>query len=229
MDITQLLQDNWFNLFIIFALSIIGFIYKRNTPNNYFDNIIRYTDILEKVPQPSYQKDYLNNIKKKLIWEKVCFYKPGNINKERIAISVVNADIHNVIELSQLNQLTQYFGIEKNRITFLRPFLIKDVILTAAVSLFTFFMVIYNLHTIFKSEWIINVIISVLTIFVLIIIIAQFAKGPLKRLNSYRILLKDRQFLIRANKVFAKILDENRPIDTLSKEIDKKESTDLEE
>lgn len=226
MNISQLLQDNWFNLFIIFTLSIIGFIYKKNIPNNYFDNIIKYTDILEKIAQPSYQKDYLNNIKKKLIWDKICFYKTGNVNKERIAISVVNADIHNIIELTQLDQLTQYFGIKKNSIILLKPFLIKEVILTAAAGLFTFIMVMNNLHTIFKSAWIVNVIISILTIFILVIIGTQFAKGPLKRLNTYRLILKDRLFLVRANMVFAKILDENRQIDATSQEIDSEDYND---
>lgn len=228
MDLTQLLQDNWFNLFLIFTLSFVGFIYKKNTPKNYFDNIIKYADILEKAPQPNYQKDYLNNIKKKLIWEKVCFYKSGNINKERIAISLVNADKHNIIELLQLNQFTQYFAIKQNRITLLKPFLIKEVILSAAVCLFTFIMLITNLHTIFKSAWIINVIISLLTIFIMIFIISQFAKGPLKRLNTYRLILKDSDFLNRANQEFTNILAENHELNEsiVSQEVVNEESTE---
>lgn len=216
MELNELLTDNWFNLFIIFVLSLIAFIFSKRRTTNYFDNLIKYTDILEKAPQPKYQKDYLNNIKRKLLWEKVCFFDAGNINKERIAISLVNADINNIIELTQLNMLTQYFSIKNNKINAINPFLIKEIILTLVASFFGVFVIFSNLFIIFGSHKIVNVIIAILAIFIIMIILAQFAYGPLKRLNIYRLILKDRSFLTRANGVLSEMLPKSNQTVTIN-------------
>ncbi|QYN46646.1 hypothetical protein [Gilliamella sp. ESL0405] len=216
MELNELLTDNWFNLFIIFVLSLIAFIFSKRRTINYFDNLIKYTDILEKAPQPKYQKDYLNNIKRKLLWEKVCFFDVGNINKERIAISLVNADINNIIELTQLNLLTQYFSIKNNKINPINPLLIKEIILILVASFFGVFVIISNLFTIFGSHKIVNVIIAILAIFIIMIILAQFASGPFKRLNIYRLILKDRSFLTRANNVLSEMLPKSNQTVTIN-------------
>lgn len=216
MELNELLTDNWFNLFIIFVLSLIAFIFSKRRTTNYFDNLIKYTDILEKAPQPKYQKDYLNNIKRKLLWKKVCFFDAGNINKERIAISLVNADINNIIELTQLNSLTQYFSIKNNKINAINPFLIKEIILTLVASFFGVFVIFSNLFIIFGSHKIVNVIIAILAIFIIMIILAQFAYGPFKRLNIYRLILKDRSFLTRANNVLSEMLPKSNQTVTIN-------------
>ncbi|WP_085248011.1 hypothetical protein [Gilliamella mensalis] len=211
MDLSELLHDNWFNLVIIFVLSFIVFIYKKRTENDSFDNIIKYADILGKIPHPQYQIDYLNNIKRKLIWEKVCFYKSGNIDKENIAISLVNADINNIIELSQLDLLTQYFEIVKNRITPLKPYLIKEILLSGVACAFAFIMLISNMITVFSSPWVINVIIAILSMFIMMIALFRFISKPIKHLKTYFLILKDSAFLQRANNELTKIVgDQNR-------------------
>lgn len=212
MELMELLNDNWFNLVIIILLSFIGFLYKKRSKSNYFDNIIRYTDILEKTPQPEYQKTYLNNIKKKLLWDKVCFYKSGNIEKERIAISLINADINNIIELPQLNLLTQYFYINQKQIMPQKPFLIKEIIATGVAVLVALIIILSNISTIRHSPWIVSIIVAILTIFIVIIIGLQFAFNPLKRFNTYRLILKDKDFLPRANVELANILEANAEI-----------------
>ncbi|NUF49860.1 hypothetical protein [Gilliamella sp. ESL0250] len=214
MELSELLHDNWFNLVIIFVLSLVAFIYKKRTKHNGFDNIIKYTDILEKIPHPKYQTDYLNNIKKRLIWEKVCFYKSGNIDKESIAISLVNADVNHLIKLTQLDSLTQYFGIVKNRITPLKPYLIKEVMLSGVAFAFAFIMLLSNIITIFSSTWIINVIIAILTVFIIMIALFCFALEPLKRFKTYLLISKDSSFLQRANNELAKIIQDKNKINT---------------
>lgn len=214
MELVELLKDNWINLVIIFALSFIGFFYKKRSKDNYFDNIIRYTDILEKTPQPKYQKDYLNNIKKKLLWEKVCFYKSGNVEKERIAISLVNADVNDIINLSRLNLLTQYFSIKQNQIIPVKPFMVKEVIISTIAFFLAFIIIISNINTAFHSPWIVSIIIAILTIFVIAIIALQFALNPIKRFKTYRSILKDNEFLKRANSELANILKDSEEINT---------------
>lgn len=214
MELVELLKDNWINLVIIFVLSFIGFFYKKRSKDNYFDNIIRYTDILEKTPQPKYQKDYLNNIKKKLLWEKVCFYKSGNVEKERIAISLVNADVNDIINLSRLNLLTQYFSIKQNQILPVKPFMVKEVIISTIAFFLAFIIIISNINTAFHSPWIVSIIIAILTIFVIAIIALQFALNPIKRFKTYRSILKDNEFLKRANSELANILKDSEEINT---------------
>lgn len=214
MELVELLKDNWINLVIIFVLSFIGFFYKKRSKDNYFDNIIRYTDILEKTPQPKYQKDYLNNIKKKLLWEKVCFYKSGNVEKERIAISLVNADVNDIINLSRLNLLTQYFSIKQNQIIPVKPFMVKEVIISTIAFFLAFIIIISNINTAFHSPWIVSIIIAILTIFVIAIIALQFALNPIKRFKTYRSILKDNEFLKRANSELANILKDSEEINT---------------
>lgn len=214
MELVELLKDNWINLVIIFVLSFIGFFYKKRSKDNYFDNIIRYTDILEKTPQPKYQKDYLNNIKKKLLWEKVCFYKSGNVEKERIAISLVNADVNDIINLSRLNLLTQYFSIKQNQILPVKPFMVKEVIISTIAFFLAFIIIISNINTAFHSPWIVSIIIAILTIFIIAIIALQFALNPIKRFKTYRSILKDNEFLKRANIELANILKDSEEINT---------------
>ncbi|MCX8729671.1 hypothetical protein J3U66_04700 [Gilliamella sp. B2969] len=212
MEFSTLFNDNWLNLIVIFALSIIAFVFKKKPKSNYFENIIKYTDILEKTPQPQYQKDYLNNIKKKLLWEKVCFYRSGNRNKERIAISLINSDIYNIIDLTQLNSLTQYFAIEKNKIYPLKLFLVKEFVVSCIAAVIAIIFVLSNLNTIFKSPEIISVIIAILTIFIITIIISQFIVPVIKRLNMLRLILKDNDFLNRANHQLAVIIEDDQKI-----------------
>lgn len=228
MELVELLKDNWINLVIIFVLSFIGFFYKKRSKDNYFDNIIRYTDILEKTPQPKYQKDYLNNIKKKLLWEKVCFYKSGNVEKERIAISLVNADVNDIINLSRLNLLTQYFSIKQNQILPVKPFMIKEVIISTIAFFLAFIIIISNINTAFHSPWIVSIIIAILTIFVIAIIALQFALNPIKRFKTYRSILKDNEFLKRANSELANILKDSEEINTniIEEVIDEEEEQD---
>ncbi|MWN89984.1 hypothetical protein GQ597_04570 [Gilliamella sp. Pra-s65] len=206
MDISELLHENWFNLITIFVLSLVTFIYKKRPQNDVFDNIIKYADILAKTPHPQYQTDYLNNIKKKLIWNKVCFYKAGNVDKENIAISLINADVHNLIELTQLDLLTQYFSIKNNSIIPIKPYLIKEVILSGAAFTFAFIVLLSNIITIFSSSWIINVMVAILTIFIIIIALFRFALAPIKRFKIYLLILKDNSFLQRANNELAKVI-----------------------
>ncbi|NUF26831.1 hypothetical protein GA0061081_11064 [Gilliamella bombicola] len=206
MEISELLHDNWFNLIIIFVLSFIAFMYKKRPQNDGFDNIIKYTDILEKTPHPQYKTEFLNNIKKKLIWNKVCFYKAGGINKERIAISLINADVHNIIELTQLDSLTHYFSITKNHIIPLKPYLIKEVILSGTAFIFAFVILFSNIVTIFSSSLIINIIVAILTVFIIIIALFRFALTPIKRFKTYLLIVKDKAFLQRANNELAKII-----------------------
>ncbi|OCG21887.1 hypothetical protein A9G11_07800 [Gilliamella sp. wkB108] len=228
MELVELLKDNWINLVIIFVLSFIGFFYKKRSKDNYFDNIIRYTDILEKTPQPKYQKDYLNNIKKKLLWEKVCFYKSGNVEKERIAISLVNADVNDIINLSRLNLLTQYFSIKQNQILPVKPFMVKEVIISTIAFFLAFIIIISNINTAFHSPWIVSIIIAILTIFVIAIIALQFALNPIKRFKTYRSILKDNEFLKRANSELANILKDSEEINTniIEEVIDEEEEQD---
>ncbi|MFQ1016964.1 hypothetical protein [Gilliamella sp. BG7] len=214
MELSELLHDNWFNLVIIFVLSFVTFIFKKSTQNDYFDNIIKYADILGKTPQPKYQMDYLNNIKKKLIWEKVCFYQSGNIDKESIAISLVNADVHNLIELTQLDLLTHYFKITQNRITPLKPYLIKEVVISGIVFILALIMLLSNVITALNSPWIINVIIAILTSFIIMIALFSFTIEPIKRLKTYLSILKDKSFLQRTNNQLAKIIKEKNRLIT---------------
>ena len=167
MEISELLHDNWFNLVIIFTLSCVAFICKRPRSSKYFDNLIKYADILEKTSQPKYQRDYLSNIKKKLLWDKICFYKSGDIEKENIAMSLVNADVNNIIDLAQLNLLTQYFTIQKNRLIPLAFYSIKEVVLSGIILIFALILLLFNINRIFSSPWIVNIIISILTIFII--------------------------------------------------------------
>lgn len=209
MELITLLDTNWLNFVIIFALSFLWFFNRKRSPNQYLDNIIIYADILEKTPKPKYQKDYLNNIKSKLLWDKVCFYQTGDMNKERIAISLINADIKNIINLLQLNSLIQYFCIRQNKITAVNPFLVKEVILLCVGFILAFIMVISNLDTVFRSNSMINIIIAAITIFIILLIATQFAIAPLKRLNTYRLILKDDTFLKRANDQLVRIIQES--------------------
>ena len=208
MEISELLHDNWFNLVIIFTLSCVAFIYKRPRSNKYFDNLIKYADILEKTSQPKYQRDYLSNIKKKLLWDKICFYKSGDIEKENIAMSLVNADINNIIDLTQLNLLTQYFTIQKNRLIPLAFYSIKEVVLSGIILIFALILLLFNINRIFSSPWIVNIIISILTIFIILFITCRFALDPIKRLKTYLVILKNETFLQRANNELAKIIEE---------------------
>ena len=208
MEISELLHDNWFNLVIIFTLSCVAFIYKRPKSNKYFDNLIKYADILEKTSQPKYQRDYLSNIKKKLLWDKICFYKSGDIEKENIAMSLVNADINNIIDLTQLNLLTQYFTIQKNRLIPLAFYSIKEVVLSGIILIFALILLLFNINRIFSSLWIVNIIISILTIFIILFITYRFALDPIKRLKTYLVILKNETFLQRANNELAKIIEE---------------------
>ena len=208
MDITTLLNDNALNLIIIFVLAFIGFVYRKRTKKQYFDNIIKYADILEKTPQPQYQKDYINNLKKKLLWEKVCFYQSGNINKERIAISLINADIHNIIALPQLNLLTQYFKIKQNKIIPINLFLIKEVLFGGIALLLGVLIIISNLKMLFRSTDLVNIVIAIITILIVTVIAGLFSISPLKRLKTYWLILKDRDFLKRANVQLSMIIEE---------------------
>ena len=208
MEISELLHDNWFNLVIIFTLSCVAFIYKRPKSNKYFDNLIKYADILEKTSQPKYQRDYLSNIKKKLLWDKICFYKSGDIEKENIAMSLVNADVNNIIDLTQLNLLTQYFTIQKNRLIPLAFYSIKEVVLSGIILIFALILLLFNINRIFSSPWIVNIIISILTIFIILFITYRFALDPIKRLKTYLVILKNETFLQRANNELAKIIEE---------------------
>ena len=208
MEISELLHDNWFNLVIIFTLSCVAFIYKRPRSNKYFDNLIKYADILEKTSQPKYQRDYLSNIKKKLLWDKICFYKSGDIEKENIAMSLVNADVNNIIDLTQLNLLTQYFTIQKNRLIPLAFYSIKEVVLSGIILIFALILLLFNINRIFSSPWIVNIIISILTIFIILFITYRFALDPIKRLKTYLVILKNETFLQRANNELAKIIEE---------------------
>ena len=208
MEISELLHDNWFNLVIIFTLSCVAFIYKRPRSNKYFDNLIKYADILEKTSQPKYQRDYLSNIKKKLLWDKICFYKSGDIEKENIAMSLVNADVNNIIDLTQLNLLTQYFTIQKNRLIPLAFYSIKEVVLSGIILIFALILLLFNINRIFSSPWIVNIIISILTIFIILFITCRFALDPIKRLKTYLVILKNETFLQRANNELAKIIEE---------------------
>lgn len=85
MEISELLHDNWFNLVIIFTLSCVAFICKRPRSSKYFDNLIKYADILEKTSQPKYQRDYLSNIKKNYFGIKSVFINQV-ILKKRILL-----------------------------------------------------------------------------------------------------------------------------------------------
>ena len=210
MEISELLHDNWFNLVIIFTLSCVAFIYKRPKSNKYFDNLIKYADILEKTSQPKYQRDYLSNIKKKLLWDKICFYKSGDIEKENIAMSLVNADVNNIIDLTQLNLFTQYFTIQKNRLIPLAFYSIKEVVLSGIILIFVLFLLLFNIHRIFSSPWIVNAIISILTIFIILFITCRFALDPIKRLKTYLVILKNQTFLQRANNELTKIIEERQ-------------------
>ena len=210
MEITELLHDNWFNLVIIFTLSCVAFIYKRPKSNKYFDNLIKYADILEKTSQPKYQRDYLSNIKKKLLWDKICFYKSGDIEKENIAMSLVNADVNNIIDLTQLNLFTQYFTIQKNRLIPLAFYSIKEVVLSGIILIFVLFLLLFNIYRIFSSPWIVNAIISILTIFIILFITCRFALDPIKRLKTYLVILKNQTFLQRANNELTKIIEERQ-------------------
>ena len=210
MEISELLHDNWFNLVIIFTLSCVAFIYKRPKSNKYFDNLIKYADILEKTSQPKYQRDYLSNIKKKLLWDKICFYKSGDIEKENIAMSLVNADVNNIIDLTQLNLFTQYFTIQKNRLIPLAFYSIKEVVLSGIILIFVLFLLLFNIYRIFSSPWIVNAIISILTIFIILFITCRFALDPIKRLKTYLVILKNQTFLQRANNELAKIIEERQ-------------------
>ncbi|MFQ1012482.1 hypothetical protein ACFX2U_06430 [Gilliamella apicola] len=210
MEISELLHDNWFNLVIIFTLSCVAFIYKRPKSNKYFDNLIKYADILEKTSQPKYQRDYLSNIKKKLLWDKICFYKSGDIEKENIAMSLVNADVNNIIDLTQLNLFTQYFTIQKNRLIPLAFYSIKEVVLSGIILIFVLFLLLFNIYRIFSSPWIVNAIISILTIFIILFITCRFALDPIKRLKTYLVILKNQTFLQRANNELTKIIEERQ-------------------
>ncbi|MFQ0991932.1 hypothetical protein [Gilliamella apicola] len=210
MEISELLHDNWFNLVIIFTLSCVAFIYKRPRSNKYFDNLIKYADILEKTSQPKYQRDYLSNIKKKLLWDKICFYKSGDIEKENIAMSLVNADVNNIIDLTQLNLFTQYFTIQKNRLIPLAFYSIKEVVLSGIILIFVLFLLLFNIYRIFSSPWIVNAIISILTIFIILFITCRFALDPIKRLKTYLVILKNQTFLQRANNELTKIIEERQ-------------------
>ncbi|OCG21754.1 hypothetical protein [Gilliamella sp. App4-10] len=224
MELSELIHDNWLNLVIFLVLSFVAIIYKKRGKNNYFDNIIKYAVILEKTPQPKYQIDYLNNIKKKLIWEKVCFYKAGNIDKESIAISLVNADVHNLIELTQLDLLTQYFKITEKRITPLKPYFIKEVMVSCVEFMLASIMLLSNIITVFSSPWIINVIVAILTNVIIIIALFSFTLQPIKRLKIYLSILKDNAFLQRANNELAKIIkDKNRVSTDILEEITESE------
>lgn len=208
MEISELLHDNWFNLVIIFTLSCVAFICKRPRSSKYFDNLIKYADILEKTSQLKYQRDYLSNIKKKLLWDKICFYKSGDIEKENIAMSLVNADVNNIIDLTQLNLLTQYFTIQKNRLIPLAFYSIKEVVLSGIILIFALILLLFNINRIFSSPWIVNIIISILTIFIILFITYRFALDPIKRLKTYLVILKNETFLQRANNELAKIIEE---------------------
>ena len=210
MEISELLHDNWFNLVIIFTLSCVAFIYKRPKSNKYFDNLIKYADILEKTSQPKYQRDYLSNIKKKLLWDKICFYKSGDIEKENIAMSLVNADVNNIIDLTQLNLFTQYFTIQKNRLIPLAFYSIKEVVLSGIILIFVLILLLFNIYRIFSSPWIVNAIISILTIFIILFITCRFALDPIKRLKTYLVILKNQTFLQRANNELTKIIEERQ-------------------
>ena len=210
MEISELLHDNWFNLVIIFTLSCVAFIYKRPKSNKYFDNLIKYADILEKTSQPKYQRDYLSNIKKKLLWDKICFYKSGDIEKENIAMSLINADVNNIIDLTQLNLFTQYFTIQKNRLIPLAFYSIKEVVLSGIILIFVLFLLLFNIYRIFSSPWIVNAIISILTIFIILFITCRFALDPIKRLKTYLVILKNQTFLQRANNELTKIIEERQ-------------------
>lgn len=214
MDIVELLQANWFNLVIIVVLPFVGFIYRKRSKNDYFDNIIKYTDILEKTPHPQYQTTYLNNIKKKLLWDKVCFYKAGDRNRERIAISLVNADVNNIIDLMQLDKLTRYFSIKRNCINPIIPFLIPEIAISSIALLIAVVIIISNISIIFSSTWLVTALISMLTVFIVLLITCRFTIAPMKRFNTYRLILKDKNFLQRANRELIQIIKTDEKTDS---------------
>ena len=82
-------------------------------------------------------------------------------------MSLVNADVNNIIDLAQLNLLTQYFTIQKNRLIPLAFYSIKEVVLSGIILIFALILLLFNINRIFSSPWIVNIIISILTIFII--------------------------------------------------------------
>ena len=75
-------------------------------------------------------------------------------------------------------------------------------------------MLLSNVITAVSSPWIINVIIAILTSFIIIIALFRFAIEPIKRLKTYFSILKDKNFLQRANNELAKITKEKNRLNT---------------
>ena len=123
-------------------------------------------------------------------------------------MSLINADVNNIIDLTQLNLLTQYFTIQKNRLIPLTFYSIKEVILSGIILIFVLFLLLFNIYRIFSSPWIVNAIISILTIFIILFITCRFALDPIKRLKTYLVILKNETFLQRANNELTKIIEE---------------------
>ena len=123
-------------------------------------------------------------------------------------MSLVNADVNNIIDLTQLNLLTQYFTIQKNRLIPLAFYSIKEVVLSGIILIFALILLLFNINRIFSSPWIVNIIISILTIFIILFITYRFALDPIKRLKTYLVILKNETFLQRANNELAKIIEE---------------------
>ncbi|ORF47269.1 hypothetical protein, partial [Gilliamella apicola] len=85
---------------------------------------------------------------------------------------------------------------------------IKEVVLSGIILIFALILLLFNINRIFSSPWIVNIIISILTIFIILFITCRFALDPIKRLKTYLVILKNETFLQRANNELAKIIEE---------------------
>lgn len=85
---------------------IIAFLYKIIPFNFYGNNLDKYFNEMESIDFKQYQKDYLNNIRKKKLWKECCFYNANTHNQEKIAIALVNADRENIIDISDITAIS---------------------------------------------------------------------------------------------------------------------------
>lgn len=86
--------------------------------------------------------------------------------------------------------------------------MIKEVLFGGIALLLGMLIIISNLKTLFRSTDLVNIVIAIITILIVTVIAGLFSISPLKRLKTYWLILKDRDFLKRANVQLSMIIEE---------------------
>ena len=188
---------------------IIAFLYKRIPFNFYGNNLDKYFNEMESIDFKQYQKDYLNNIRKKKLWKKCCFYNANTPNQEKIAIALVNADRENIIDISDITAISRYFEIKDEKIIGLNLFDKHEKISCILWYFFIAIIAILNFSVIFEIK---NTLISLIVIFFTMVGIAACLVIPsitFKRSRIFKTIIKDESFISRINTELERINNEN--------------------